>query len=387
MEIVHLNRTSRVLSGHQWVFSNELAKSPKGFEPGTIVELRDRKDTFIGRGYINPNSLIAVRILTREREDINAGFFRRRILSALEFRKKFLGDQESFRVIFSEGDFLPGLIVDKYDKCLSVQILTAGMDKLSGTIISLLEEMLSPSSIILRNDSSSRLLEGLKREKDIIKGAIHELPVIREGSILLRVDPLSGQKTGLFLDQRENRIAFSKLVGKGKGLDLFCYSGPWSMHLAKAGCQVTGVDESESAVIQGRENAALNDISGSCTFVKADVFKFLQVEVSAPERYDFIVLDPPAFVKSKAKLKEAIKGYREVNANAMRLLKQGGLLATSSCSYHLNRELFIEMLGAAAKDAGRQVRVLELRSQGKDHPVLLSMPETEYLKCAFLEVE
>ncbi len=387
MEIVYLKRTARILAGHLWVFSNELAESPKRFEPGEMVELRDRKDAFMGKGYINPNSLIAVRILTREREDINAGFFRERILRALEYRKRFLGEEDSFRVIFSEADFLPGLIVDKYGDCLVIQLLTAGIEKWSDEIMKILDEVFSPSSIVQRNDSAARLLEGLKREKKIMKGSLGELPVMHEGSNLLRIDPLSGQKTGFFLDQRENRIAFGKLVRGGKGLDLFCYSGAWSMNLARSGAQVTGIDESDGAVLQAQDNADLNNLSGRCTFIRADVFQFLKNEVSGPGSYDFIVLDPPAFVKSKAKLKDAVRGYREINANAMRLLKRGGLLATSSCSYHMNRELFIEMLGAAAKDAGRQVRVMELRSQARDHPVLLAMPETEYLKCAFLEVE
>lgn len=387
MEIVYLNRTSRVLAGHLWVFSNELAKSPKGFDPGAIVELRDRKDAFIGRGYINPNSLIAVRLLTREKEDINAEFFRRRILAALGYRRRFLGEEDSFRVIFSEGDFLPGLIVDKYGKCLVIQFLTAGIEKWADEITGILDEVFSPSSIVLRNDSSSRLLEGLVQEKRIIKGSIDGFPAIREGSVLLRMDPLSGQKTGFFLDQRENRIAFSRLAAGGKGLDLFCYSGAWSMHLANAGAGVTGVDDSENAILQAQENAERNNLSGRCSFMKANVFHFLRSAVSGPERYDFIVLDPPAFVKSKTKLKEAVRGYREINANAMLILKRGGLLATSSCSYHLDRELFIDMIRAAAKDAGRHVRIVELRSQARDHPVLLSMPETEYLKCAFLEVE
>ncbi len=387
MEVVRLNRTSRLLGGHLWVFSNELAASPKGLSPGEIVELRDRKDAFMGIGYINPHSLIAVRILTRQRETIDEDFFRRRIFGALRYRERFLKEKETFRVIFSEGDLLPGLIVDKYERCLSVQVLTAGMERLFPTIFPILEEMLSPYVIVLRNDSPSRLLEGLKQEKRILKGDPNEFPVIREGPVAISVDPLSGQKTGFFLDQRENRIAFSELTGEGEGLDLFCYSGAWSMHLARKGARMTGIDQSEGAISQAWKNAELNHLSGSCSFLKADVFGFLKSRVEEERHYDFAVVDPPAFVKSGAKIKEAVKAYREINAGAMRLLKRGGLLATSSCSYHLSKELFIEMLRASAKDAGRQVRVVEMRSQARDHPVLLSMPETEYLKCAFLEVE
>ena len=386
METVRLQRTSRILGGHLWVFSNELATSPKQFEPGELVELRDRKDTFLGIGYINPHSLISVRILTRQREAIDATFFRRRILDALDYRKRFLEDMNSFRVIFSEGDFLPGLIVDKYNDCLALQFLTAGIEKWADTLIALLEEILSPSVIVLRNDSSARVLEGLKRDKRVIKGSLEKLPVIREDSLSLEMDPLSGQKTGVFLDQRENRIAFSRLIGKGVGLDLFCYGGAWSMHLAGKGAHMVGVDESDSALELARRNAALNGLSERCTFQKADVFALLRSEKTSGNLYDFIVLDPPAFAKSRTKVKEALRGYREVNGNAMGLLRKGGLLATSSCSYHIDREAFMEMLRTAARDAGRQVRLIETRSQARDHPVVLSMPETKYLKSVFLEV-
>lgn len=375
-----------MLSGHLWIFSNELAVSPKRYEPGATVEVRDKRNTFLGIGYINPYSLISVRILTHCKEDISAEFFRKRIINAIEYRKRFLNDINSCRVVFSEGDYLPGLIVDKYDDCLSVQFLTLGMEKWSGIIIEILDGIFSPSVIVIRNDSSVRLLEGLKQEKKVLKGSLDNLPVIREDSLLFAVDPLSGQKTGYFLDQRENRIAFSRLINSGKGLDLFCYSGAWSIHSASRGAYVTGVDDSENAVVYAKKNAEMNDLSAMCAFQKANVFEFLTKELSEGNRYDFVVLDPPAFVKSKTQVKDALRGYREINANAMRLIKKGGLLATSSCSYHIDKEIFLDMLRASARDAGRQARLIDLRSQAKDHPVLLSMPETEYLKCAFLEV-
>lgn len=385
MEIAYLHRTSRILAGHLWVFSNELTKSPKDFEPGSLVELRDKKETFIGIGYINPSSLIAVRILTHIREEINSDFFRKRINSALEYRKKVLADTDSCRLIFSEADYLPGLIVDKYADCLSVQTLTLGMDRWSDVIIDTLDEIFSPSVIVLRNDSSSRLLEGLTQEKTIRKGSLEKLPVIKEGELQLEIDPISGQKTGFFLDQRENRLAFANIVS-GKGLDLFCYTGAWSIQAAAKGANITGIDESEGAIEQAKRNAERNNLSGKCEFIKTDVIKFLRDEVEKKSAYDFIVLDPPAFVKSKANLAKALRAYRDINANALKLLKKGGLLATSSCSYHIEREVFLDMLRSAARDAGRQVRLIEMRSQAKDHPVLLSMPETWYLKCAFLTV-
>lgn len=386
MEVAYLNRTSRMLSGHLWVFSNEIAASPKKFEPGSVVELRDRKNSFLGIGYINPLSLIAIRILTRKKEEINSDFFRNRILDAIDYRKRFLKDMGSLRVVFSEGDFLPGIIVDKYGDCLSIQILTLGMEKQSDTIIGILDDIFSPSAIVLKNDSSVRLLEGLRQEKKVLKGFLDSLPVIQEESLLFEIDPMAGQKTGYFLDQRESRIAFSRLVEGGKGLDLFCYSGAWSIHLASRGAHVIGIDDSDQAVSYARKNAGINNLSDRCLFEKADVFEFLKKGVLGRDQYDFIVIDPPAFARNKSQIKNAIRGYREINSNAMRMLKKGGLLATSSCSFHIGREIFFDMLRVAAKDAGRQARLIEMRSQSKDHPVLLSMPETEYLKCAFLEV-
>ena len=387
MEVVRLNRTSRLLAGHLWVFSNEIEGSPGGFEPGSLVELRDRKDAFMGIGYINPHSLIAVRLLTRLREEISSDFFKKRILDARGYRGNFLQDTNSFRVVYSEGDLLPGLIVDVYDDCLSVQILTMGIEVRSQTIIEVLDDVFSPSVVVLRNDSPARLLEGLKQEKRVVKGALDKLPIMQESSLFFEIDPLGGQKTGFFLDQRENRETFSRIVrGGGRGLDLFCYSGAWSLQMAEKGNEVTGVDDSEGAIAQARRNAERNGLAGRCVFQKADVFSFLREEMNKGTAYDFIVLDPPAFVKSRTKVKEALRAYREINARSMRLLRKGGFLATSSCSYHIAKGSFLEMLGSAARDAGRQVRLVEMRSQARDHPILLSMPETEYLKCAILEV-
>jgi 23S rRNA (cytosine1962-C5)-methyltransferase len=381
-----IHRPSRILSNHLWVFSNELSGSPKGYEPGSVVELRDRKNNFLGIGYINPHSLIAVRVLTREKEEIDEAFFKRRITAAVEYRKRFVKGTNAFRAVYSESDLLPGLIVDKYDDCLSVQILTLGMERWTDTVIEVLDGIFSPRVIVLRNDSSSRALEGLQMEKKIVKGTLDTLPVVTDGTVKFEIDPMSGQKTGFFLDQAENREAFSHLVSDGAGLDLFCYAGAWSVKAAEKGAVVVGVDSSESAVERAKRNAELNALSNRCAFIKADVFDFVKDELQRGSRYDFVVLDPPAFVKSKTKISEALRAYRDLNASSMKLLKAGGLLATSSCSYHIDRPAFMEMLRSAAKDAGRQARVIESRSQAKDHPVSLSVPETEYLKCVILEV-
>jgi 23S rRNA (cytosine1962-C5)-methyltransferase len=389
MQEIVLRRTSRVLSGHPWVFSNELSQSPKGFRPGSIVRLKDMLGRFLGIGYINPNSLISIRMLTRQDEPIDKGFFHARLKDAIEYRKRVFGGAlpDSFRAVFSESDSLPGLIVDKYSDCLSVQVLTFGMEALKDLAMDAVADVFSPKTIVLRNDSPARALEGLGLEKAVLKGSLSNLPVITEGGASFEVDPLNGQKTGFFLDQRENRLAFQSIVSGGEGLDLFCYTGAWAVGLALKGAKVTGIDASGDAVSQASRNALMNSVAGRCSFVKADVFEFLKKEEGAKKRYDFMVVDPPAFVKSKAKIKEALIAYRTVNAGAMRLLKKNGVLATSSCSYHIGRESFYEAISQGARDAGRQARVIQARGQAKDHPTLLSAPETDYLKCLLLQMD
>ncbi len=385
-EKIILKRTDRLKAGHQWVFSNEIKTDLKKISPGSIVDLYDGKNNYLGTGYFNPHSLISVRLLTRQQEKINREFLSRKISESINYRRQLIPDRDSYRLIFSEGDFLPGLIVDKYSDCLVIQILTLGMEKLQGQLIDILDELLSPSVIILRNDSLSRNLEGLSLEVKIIKGSISQLPVILEGKINFEVNPLSGQKTGFFLDQTENRLALTKYIDGGKGLDVFCNSAAWGLHLAHKGADIIAIDESDKALAQAIKNAEINRLQNRCQFIKGEAFDFLKKELRAGNQYDFIILDPPAFVKSRLKVKEAIRGYRELNSMAFKLLKKGGILATSSCSYHINRATFLEILWSASIDAGRTPRLLEYRSQGVDHPVLLSVPETEYLKCAFLKV-
>lgn len=385
---IHVKRTKRLLAGHLWIFSNEILESPAEYEAGSLVGIYDMKDNFLGTGYINPRSLISVRLLTREDVQVDREFFMRRIMAALEMRKKLWSDADAGRIVFSEGDYLPGLIADRYGNCLVLQFLTAGMEALKDELISIFDEVLNTEVIIVRNDSRSRVLEGLPLYREIAKGLPSPLPVINEEGVLFEVDAYEGQKTGFFLDQKVNRSAFAHIVREGRGLDLFCYTGGWSLRLAAAGASVTGVDESERAVGLARRNAELNGLGERVSFVKEDVFSFLKEESdNGAGLYDFIVLDPPAFVKSASKVKEAVKAYRRLNELCMRLLRPGGLLATSSCSYHLGREMFLDMLRDSGRNARKKLRLLGLRSQGPDHPVLLSMPETEYLKCAFLVVD
>jgi 23S rRNA (cytosine1962-C5)-methyltransferase len=367
------------------VFSNELDRSPVEFTPGEIVDVLDNSGRFLGRGYINQHSLIAVRLLTRTQEEINVDFFRIRIASARSLRTR-LGFGDSYRAVFSEGDYLPGLIVDKFADTLVVQSSTAGIDRMLIEILTALREEYAPEVIILRNDTASRELEGLARETRVAHGAISGPVSFEESGIKYRVDVLEGQKTGFFFDQRENRLALKEQVKGGRVLDCFCYVGAWALSAARFGAtEVIGLDSSEAAIAFATENASLNGLS--VTFKKADVFDELRVLEKQRERFGCIVLDPPAFVKSRAKIREGLKGYKEINLRAMKLLEPGGALITCSCSHHVDQELFREMLIDAAYSAGRQARLLEMRSQARDHPALLAARETQYLKCAILVVD
>jgi 23S rRNA (cytosine1962-C5)-methyltransferase len=385
---VHLKRTKRLLGGHLWVFSNELFENPGGYAPGSVVELYDHRENFLGVGYINPKSLIAVRLLTRKKRTIDASFLEERIQKALALRKRLFAGVDALRLIYSEGDYLPGLIVDRYGGCLVLQFLTFGMENLRDAVIEILDRQLRPDTIILRNDGRARSLEGLPLCREVIKGNPDAPVVIREGKALLEVDPYGGQKTGFFLDQKENRMELGRLGGAGRGLDLFCYSGAWAMHLALSGAEVTGVDDSAKAITLACRNAEMNRVGERTAFIKDDVFSFIDKELSREDnKYDFLIADPPAFVKSVSRLKEAVRAYQELNEKCFSLVRPGGILVTSSCSYHLGREMFLDLLRTASKHSSRSARIVSLRSQDRDHPALLSMPETEYLKCAFLIVD
>jgi 23S rRNA (cytosine1962-C5)-methyltransferase len=375
----------RILRGHPWVFSNELQTMPAGLTPGGLVDVLDSAGRFIGRGYINPHTLIAVRILTRKQEELDGEFFRTKISSARSLRT-MLGFGDSFRAVFSEGDGLPGLIVDKYADTLVVQSSTAGIDRLLDVILAALQDVYSPQAIVLRNDTASREIEGLTQEKRVALGSLSGPVTIEESGITYNVDVLEGQKTGFFFDQRENRQALRGLVKGRRTLDCFCYVGAWSLNAARFGAsEAIGLDSSQKAVDLATANAALNGLNAR--FIAADVFDELRKYEKQRERFGCIILDPPAFVKSRAKVREALKGYKEINLRAMKLLEPGGALVTCSCSHHIDQDLFQEMLIDASYSAGRQARLLEMRSQARDHPMLLAARETQYLKCAILIID
>lgn len=374
------NHDRRIRRGHLWVFSNEIGDpSVSSLEPGSIHEMRDSSGEFLGMVYVNPGSLIAARILSRRRTAIDEDFFKERILSALDLRKRLYPFRQSYRLIFSESDFLPGLIVDRYGSVLVLQSLTAGMDALLEQVVGVLVELLSPDAIYLRNDSPVRLLEGLQQEKRPAYRTLPEQVTLVSGGLRLLVDVVEGQKTGFFLDQESNRLLMDTFTFLGaRVLDLFCYTGAWGLHAATAGAdEVTAVDTSERALGLAQANAEMNGLATRFKTVKEPVIDFLK---KTRETWDLIVLDPPAFVKGKAHLKEGTKGYIDANRRALTKLKPGGILVTCSCSHHLDIESFEQAILAAARQSGRDLRILATRGQGPDHPVLLSMPETRYLK-------
>lgn len=388
MKKVTLKKNEIVKPGYLWVFANQIEDKLSSYQPGSLVEIYDNRERFIGIGYINPNSLIAVRILTQKKENIDMTFFKKNISNAINYRKEIgLYDKDAVRLIFGESDRLPGLIVDKYGKNLSIQVLTAGMELLFSMVKDILIELLEPDTIILRDDSSFRLLEGLELKTEIIHGKFEEMPIIEEEGVKYYVDLVHGQKTGFFLDQRDNRIYMRKLLEKKnikKLLDCFSYSGGWAISAASViSGDIICVDASQRALELVQKNAELNN--KKILTVKSDVFDFLQEAHKKNEKFDCIILDPPAFIKNKSRIKEGIKGYREINQRAMKLLNKGGILITSSCSYHMSRELFLELIRSCAFQSGKSFRVVYFGTQSKDHPVLLSMPETEYLKTIFLE--
>lgn len=384
--ILRPGRERRVRDGHPWVFSNEIDHFPADLPPGTAVEIRSSSGAFLGNGYFNPRSLIAARILSRSGEDVNQpDFYRQRIERAAAYRRHLYGRLDGVRLVHGEADGLPGLVVDAYGEVLSVQFLTWGIDCRRELILKVLDDLFRPRAIIARNDVAVRELEGLEQKVELLAGHLPDPVLFREGELTFRADLAEGQKTGAFLDQKENHRALRGQVEGGRVLDLFCYAGGWSLHAAQFGAaSVTGIDISAGAVALAMENARRNGLEAICRFETGDVFEWLRHE--GEKGYDTVILDPPAFVKSRKKLPEAIRGYLTVNRRAMERVVPGGHLLTCSCSHHLDRETFLGLLRQAARQAGREARLIEVRGQSFDHPVLLSCPETEYLKCVILQL-
>lgn len=382
------NEDRRIKAGHPWVFSNEISQVEGEHQPGVAAELFDAGGGLIGLGYYNPHSLIALRLLSRQQADIeSAGFFEQRLMAALGHRRSLYPALSTFRAVYGESDFLPGLVVDKYGDYLSVQLLSTGMEQRREQLLEALTKVFSPKGIIARNDVAVRSLEGLEQKVEVLQGEIPDLVEVAENGLRFLVDLREGQKTGGFLDQKENHLLLRNLCQGRDVLDCFCYAGSWAVHAGHFGAaSALGIDISARAVAQAARNAELNGLSGRVSFEECDAFDRLRTLKHEGRRFGVVVMDPPAFVKSRKNIAEATKGYLTVNRRALELLEPGGYLITCSCSFHMGREAFREVLTSAAKVARREVRLVSSHSQSPDHPVLLSFPESEYLKCLVLQV-
>ena len=385
--ILRRGGTHRVEDGHPWIFQNEIDYIDAEFEPGDIVDVYTSRHNFVGRGYINPQSQIIVRILTRKAETIDYNFFKERIITAWNYRQQFLSESEYCRLVYSEADFLPGLIIDKFGDIFVLQTLALGIDVHKAEIVAILEELFSPTGIYERNDATVRKLEGLPLIKGYLKGDFNPVIEVKENGFSFQADIATGQKTGFFYDQRENRAFLKNIVAGKTVLDCFCHTGSFAVHAASYGASsVTCIDISEEAINLAKQNAAINHIADKCNFITANAFDYLRTISDEQQIYDVVILDPPAFTKSKGSIDGAIRGYKEINLRGLKLVKPGGFLVTCSCSFHMDRELFRDVVLAAACDAHRVIREVEYRTQAKDHPILPAAPETYYLKFLVVQV-
>ena len=381
--VLKKNEEHRITAGHQWVFSNEIASLRGTPETGEVVELLRHDQKLLGLGFYHPHSLIAFRFLTSEQEEIGFGFFEKRIQQALALRQRLYPGAETFRLTHGESDFLPGLILDKYNEYISLQILSAGMDKQTELICDVLESMFHPKAIVARNDAAIRTLEELPLEKKVLRGN-SGITIIDDG-VKFEIDVLNGQKTGFFLDQCENRKAIQRYAVGGAVLDCFCNEGGFALHAASAkAASVRGIDISESAIAKAKVNARLN--SAAVEFEIGDVSETLKILGEKNKKFDMVILDPPSFTKSKKNIPAALRGYKDLNAAALRLINTGGFLATASCSHHITEDGFLSTIEQAAIKAKRDVQLLEFAGAAPDHPVIPAMPETKYLKFAIIAV-
>lgn len=379
-------------SGGMWIFDNEIASIMGSFQNGDIVFVKDFDGYPLGKGFINRNSKITVRMLCRdENVKIDEVFFEKRVRDAWEYRKKVV-DTGSCRLIFGEADFLPGLVIDKFSDVLVVQSLALGIDRWKETIVELTKKVLEEDGIFIRgvyerSDAKVRKQEGMELVKGFIGEEFPTIVEIVENGVKYHVDVKDGQKTGFFLDQKYNRLTIQKLCKGARVLDCFTHTGSFALNAGIAGAaEVTGVDASQLAVDQATENAALNGLEKTVKFICEDVFELLPELEEKGEKYDVVILDPPAFTKSRSSIKNAVKGYREINLRAMKLVKDGGYLATCSCSHFMDYELFTQTIGQAAKNVHKRLRQVEYRTQAPDHPILWSSDESYYLKFYIFQV-
>jgi 23S rRNA (cytosine1962-C5)-methyltransferase len=379
--------SQRIVNGHPWIFNNEVEKTEGEIKGGEIAEVFTHDKKFIGKGYINPKSQIMVRLLSRERNvEINEQYFHDRIRQCWEYRKK-IGYVENCRLVFGEADSIPQLIIDKFNDYFVIQTLALGIDVWKPAIVKALNEIFHPRGIYERNDVPVRELEGLPLQKGFLSAPFETKVLIKENGLQFHVDVESGQKTGYFLDQQDNRRAIQHIVKGADVLGAFTYTGTFEIHAAHYGAKsVLGLDISENAVQQARKNAELNGLQDICRFETANAFDVLKQWAKENRQYDVVMLDPPAFTKSRETIQKAITGYKEINLRGMKLVKPGGFLVTSSCTNLVNAELFISIIDMAAKDAKRKLRQVVFQAQSSDHPIIWGMENTQYLKFLIVQV-
>jgi 23S rRNA (cytosine1962-C5)-methyltransferase len=382
--IISRRGAQRLRDGHVWVYRSDVS-SANDVPPGAVVTVKDERGKLLGTALYSGASQIAIRLISRESVAHLEGLIRQRIRDAIAYRERVVENSDAYRLVFSEADFLPGLIVDRYNDVLAVQILTQAMDGdgIRQAVLSELTEQLKPAGIVERVDPKIRELEQLpSRQSGLLQGEKNST-VFSMNGVRFYYDAAGGQKTGAFLDQHENYAAAAKYA-RGRALDVFCYQGGFALHLAAAGLQITGVDSSRPALEVAERNAKLNE--REIEWIEANAFDLLRDYARAGEQYDGIVLDPPAFAKSKRDLGSAMRGYKELNVRALKMLRAGGMLISCSCSYHVSAAEFTGMLAEAARDVHKNLRILETRPQAKDHPILANVPETGYLKCVIAYV-
>jgi 23S rRNA (cytosine1962-C5)-methyltransferase len=371
----------RIFSGHPWIYRSDVS-APANIAPGSIVSVQDRRKRFLGQALYSNKSQIALRFLTREKRPFDREFLAERIRAAADYRRQVVEDSDAFRMVASEGDLLPSLVIDRYGDYFVVQALSQGMEKLKSGITEILQQQFSPRGIVERNDVAVRALEGLEPTKGILAGDVPGEVVVTMNGLRFAFNLLEGQKTGGFLDQRENQRA-AQSYAFGRALDCFTYAGGFALNISRRCDAVLAIDSSQDALRLAGRNAELNGVS-NIEWKEANCFDFLKAADQAGERFDVVVLDPPAFARQRSNLDSALRGYKELNLRGLKILNPGGYLITCSCSYHVTEADFLEAIASAAMDAHRTVTVVERRTQGRDHPILLTVPETHYLKCLVL---
>ena len=379
-------KEKKVHHGQTWIYRSDIARTDAAAQPGDIVRVRAANGMFLGQAFYNPQSQITLRLLGRTEAPVDESFFRGRVSEALAYRRLF-ADLQSCRLIYSESDGLPGLVADAFGPVVVLQCMCLGMSRWLPVIVDQLNAELAPQAVYERSDAPVRRLEGMEERTGLLSGVLPEEVIMRENGVLFRVDVVNGQKTGYFLDQKENRAAIAPFVRGARVLDCFTHTGAFALHAAHYGAEtVTAVDVSEDALATARANAALNGFT-NISFVAANAFDWLKARSLTDERYDVVILDPPAFTKTRATVDAARRGYKEINLRGMKLVRDGGYLVTCSCSQHMHRDEFLRVILEAARDAHVRLTQVEYRTQGRDHPILPAMPETEYLKCGIFRVD